>query len=77
MTTREEAKAKLDSLTDAEFQKVADLLEAQERQHQAELQELARLLDALSEPMPEDEKRELLADLERRPMRSPSPEDAA
>lgn len=77
MTTREEAKAKLDSLSDAEFQKVADLLEAQERQHQAELQELARLLDALSEPMPEEEKRELLADLERQPMRSPSPEDAA
>lgn len=77
MTTREEAKAKLDSLSDAEFQQVADLLEAQERQHQAEVQELARLLDALSEPMPEDEKRELLADLERRPLRSPSPEDAA
>lgn len=77
MTTREEAKAKLDALSDAEFQRVADLLDAQERQHQAELHELARLLDALSEPMPEDEKRELLADLERRPMRSPSPEDVA
>lgn len=76
MTTREEAKAKLDSLTDAEFQQVADLLEAQERQHQAELQELTRLLDALSEPIPEEEKRELLADLERRSMRSRSTEDA-
>lgn len=77
MTTREEAKAKLDALSDTEFQQVADLLEAQERQHQAEVQELARLLDALSEPLPEDEKRELLSDLERRPLRSAPPGDDA
>ena len=77
MTTREEIKAKLDILGDAEVRQIAELIDAQQSKHKSEAAELARLLDILSEPLPEDEQRELLADLERKPWRTPLGEDAS
>lgn len=70
MTYREEIKAKIDALSEAELQEIGELLEAREARHRAETEELARLLDVLAEPMPAAEKRELLSDLERQNWRS-------
>lgn len=70
MTTREEVKAKIDALNDAEVLEVAELLEAREAKQRAEMEELARLLDILAEPLPQTEKQELLNDLERRDWRT-------
>ncbi|WP_295823142.1 hypothetical protein [uncultured Deinococcus sp.] len=75
MTTREEAKAKLDALSETEFQQVVDFLDAQQRRHHAQADELARLLDVLAEPLPGAEQDELLRDLEHRQWRSGTAED--
>lgn len=70
MTYREEIKAKIDALSEAELQEIGELLEAREAKHRAETEELARLLDILAEPLPQTEKQELLNDLERRDWRT-------
>ena len=67
MTTRKEAKAKLDALSDSAFEEVVKVIEAQEHGHQAQADELERLLKVLAEPLPTAEQQELLRDLERRP----------
>jgi hypothetical protein len=70
MTTREEAKAKIDAMDDAAFAQIADLLEAREAKLEAEASELERLLRILAEPLPTEEQQDLLNDLKRRPFRA-------
>jgi hypothetical protein len=70
MTTREEAKAKIESMDDAAFAQVADLLAGREAKLEAEATELERLLRILAEPLPADEQQDLLNDLKRRPLRN-------
>ena len=70
MTTREEAKAKIDAMDDASFAQVAEMLGAHEAKLEAEATELERLLRILAEPLPAEEQQDLLNDLQRRPFRA-------
>lgn len=69
MTAAKELHDRIDRLSPEDLREVEALLDAKEQQRQAEVTELARLLDELSEPLPGGQQQALLADLERKPWR--------